>query len=165
MKNIKYIVSGLVVLIAVLAVGVYIGHKTAPVYTLKGVDSATYFTPTFEFGGYELINQSTTTYTLQSTDVQNFTTLGLLGSSTAASTFTLPASSTLAGWFNNVGDNKLMTIFNASTTGQAITLAGGTGTILEDASSSKTLIGGATATVLAYKRPSGDYVFTIDVAN
>lgn len=74
-----------------------------------------------------------------------------------AVTLTLPASSTLTQFIPNAGDQAEILFRNASSTNNAtasyVTLAGGTGTILQSASTTKIIMGGQ-ATRLHFWRSS-----------
>jgi hypothetical protein len=63
-----------------------------------------------------------------------------------AATYTLPASSTLAGFIPKAGDWKEVMFKNATTTVQSITMAGGTGTVIKKQSGGAlTILGDASA--------------------
>lgn len=78
-------------------------------------------------------------------------------------TLTLPASSTMSTFLPSVGDTKSYTLFNASSTAAiTVTLAGGTGTILEDASTTKAIGPLKAATVTVFRSTDSDLVFLMN---
>ena len=76
-----------------------------------------------------------------SADLINITS----GTTTVTLTVTLPASSTLSAIAPNAGDMRDYIVYAASTTGGTLTMAGGTGTTLQSASSTSVIGAGDTA--------------------
>src|SRR3990167_1177208 len=89
-------------------------------------------------------NSTTTTATAQTlklSDVQNYSTV-ILTPNTASDTVTLFASSTASAWLPSAGYSQSTCFINGTTTtGINLTFAGGTGTIIQVASSSATALG------------------------
>ncbi len=68
-------------------------------------------------------------------DTENVISLAPLLVATTAATITFPASSTLSAMIPNAGDSRQIWLSNSTTTPYALTIAGNTGTILKNNSS------------------------------
>ncbi len=80
----------------------------------------------------------------------------------AAMTVTLPASSTLTTFLPNAGDSTMINFINASTTAAiTITLAGGTGSLLQNASTSKIVNPGSQTEIFATRKGNTDIIFSM----
>lgn len=114
---------------------------------------------------------STTTpasLTLQASDVANESLLSVTPI-VASVTLTLPASTTFATLVNpflpNAGDSAQLYVHNASTTATInVTLAGGTGTLLQKASTTAVILPGGSATVDIFRKVNTDLVFIMSPA-
>ena len=115
------------------------GASTLATATLSGVATFNGL-PTFNAGLYHSYTNSTsttaTTQTLLAADILNYSTV-IMDIEVGATTFTLPASSTLSAMVPVAGDMFEQCWYNATTTAaMTITLAAGTGIDLEISTSS-----------------------------
>ena len=102
-----------------------------------------------------------TTQTLAAADITNYSTV-IMTPNTGATTFTLPASSTLSAFIPTAGDMARQCWFNATTTTNAnglITFAAGTGIDLEIASSTAGISTGSTPNLTLAGQNSGCFTF------
>ncbi len=121
--------------------------------------ASTRFASSSTSGGINSYVNSTTTATLSQSDLVGYSTVGILASTTAASTITLPASSTLTTLVANSGDVANFTIVNSSATAtHVLTIAGGTGTTLQTASTSAVLAASKTGMLRLVRLPSTDVI-------
>lgn len=97
---------------------------------------------------------STGAGTLTANDVTNKTTI--LSTNAGVLTLTLPASTTLTSFIPRAGDRTSVVIVNQGTA--LLTLAGGTGTLLQTASSTKTVNIGGSATLNFVRKANSDIV-------
>lgn len=120
---------------------------------LGAVSSPEFYSPARFFNGVTLSSvfatSSTGAGTLTAANILDKTTI--LSTNAGALTITLPASSTLKSFVPTAGDRVSMVIVNQGTA--LLTLAGGTGTLLQTASSTKTVNIGGTA-ILEWVRKS-----------
>lgn len=79
----------------------------------------------------------------------------------SAVTLTLLGSSSLTTFVPNIGDRQSIMYYNSSSTGPVVTFAGGTGTTLVAASSTKNMGPGGTATISFVRVATGLIVATI----
>lgn len=77
-----------------------------------------------------------------------------------AATITLPASSTLTTFLPNSGDRKSIAITNATSSAFNITIAGGTGTLFQNASTSAVILPLKTAYLFVMRKANTDLTFT-----
>lgn len=81
--------------------------------------------------------------------------------SVAGITLTLPATSTLTSFVPNSGDCRDLRIVNATGTANiALTIAGGTGSLLKNGSSTAIIMTGNAADMTACRRPNTDIIFS-----
>lgn len=150
-----YSIGGVILLIAALFAGYEFFHKDSN----ESVGAVSYPSALSAFpngvqegggayqqglieSGVNSTSTSQTAYTLSGNDIIGFSSL-FLTPITGGLALTLPASSTISGWLPNAGDFTTFILFNGTTTvGSAgnITLAAGTGSLLEVASSTGTAI-------------------------
>lgn len=104
----------------------------------------------FTHGGgayYATTTTGAATYTLTAKEMQNYSYIDVLNSTAASSlTWTLPGTSTILGWFPQIGSTRSWYFHNATTSaGEArmFTLAAGTGVDLLTASSTSAFDGGS----------------------
>jgi len=165
--NTKYIWIALVVVTIIAVIGIFtpLGQRASGLVGSVGITSNTNFQGVVGAEGLKVGSGckdsasftyctgvaiqggtlSTTTgasMTLAPTDLGYGTIL--MNPTVAAVTITLPATTTsgMSSFLPNVGDWTSMVLVNSTTTAVSITLAGGTGTILTDASTTKAIIGG-----------------------
>lgn len=104
---------------------------------------------------------STTTpasMTLSVNDLSTTTYISMLPT-VGAITVTMPASTTFSSFLTNAGDSKEFVIHNSTTTAaQSITIAGGTGTLLNNASSSAKVLPTSSADIRLTKKYNGDII-------
>lgn len=118
-------------------------------------------------GGYELLNATGTAYQIAPTDIQNFSTVGFIA--TTSTTLTLPSFASMASttYLANIGDRDDWELINASSTGGNITVAAGAGFFIQtnQASStfSKILVGSSTALFTITRTSSSTYTATMDL--
>lgn len=94
---------------------------------------------------FSTTSQGSVTYTAASiTDIST-----VLHTTEDVTTGTLPASTTLSGFIPSTGDRRSIVLVNVGTA--SLTLAGGTGTLLTSASSTKVVVPGG-ATLLEFVR-------------
>lgn len=134
----KILIVGLVVILAVVAVMIYVdGHKATVAGSgpqgLTTMDSNVYVTGQLIRGGLYSTTLTANTLTLGAGDFTTNSTFSL--SATTTSTVTIPATSTLVSWLPNIGDTVRLLFINASSTGGTITIAAGAGSTLLSASS------------------------------
>lgn len=150
-KNIVYGAIALTFIVAVLALVVGFSHSSVRVGTVptiatqypnisasaiavgSGCDSAyttcNASTVMSSLGlfqkGYELLTATGTAYQLSANDIQNYSTVGFIA--TTSTTITLPsASSFSSAYLPDVGDREDYEFINASSTGGVLTIAAGT---------------------------------------
>lgn len=174
----KFEIGLLIVIIAFIAAGfayVLKGSKeSAVVGAVNNCGNTTCLTglivsgQTYAQGGMSEggINSTSTpaSLTLQASD---FASVSLLSDTPTVGsiTLTLPASSTLSQFLPNVGDSEQFFIVNAtSTAGTNITIAGGTGSLLEKSSTTTLMVAGGSATVDAFRKANTDIVFIVNTA-
>ncbi len=110
------------------------------------------------------INSTSTTATsetMSATDLVGYSVISITPN-TGALTVTLPASSTLSTYLPNAGDSTSFVLFNASTTAlQTVTIAAGTGTLLEVASTTATAVTAPAkaSRITVFRKPNSDLVF------
>jgi hypothetical protein len=83
--------------------------------------------------------------------------------STSATTLTFAASSTFTSIVPNSGDTLTMYLINASTTGTTTTIAGGTGTTVLNATTTKVLAPGAVAQLTFQRLPTTNINILLDI--
>jgi hypothetical protein len=103
---------------------------------------------------------STGAGTLTASNIKDKSTV--LSTNAGALTLTLPASTTLTSFIPKAGDRVSMLLVNQGTA--LLTLAGGTGTLLQTASSTKTVNIGGTATLEFVRKTNSDIVVHMDPA-
>ena len=82
----------------------------------------------------------------------------------SAMTATLPASTSLTTFLPNAGDRRCLNIDNGTSTAAAtITLAGGTGSLVRNATSTLVIGAGKNANLCIFRRSNTDLIFDIDV--
>lgn len=112
------------------------------------------------------INSTSTpaSLTLAATDIQNISLLN--DTPTVGSvTLTFPASSTLTSYLANPGDSDTFAIFNAtSTSGVNLTISGGTGTLLKNASSTAVITPGSVDLVTVIRKVNTDFLIILTPA-
>ncbi len=110
--------------------------------------------------GINNVVNSSTTVTLSQADLAGYAVINILASTTAASTITLPATSTLTTLIPNSGDVVSYTIVNATTTGSVhnLTIAAGTGMSLQNASTSAVLVPAKSAFLRLIRLPSTNVI-------
>jgi len=103
-------------------------------------------------GGVVSLSTTTTSYTLTQADIL---TSSLFTYTTASgnATITLPASTTLTSFVTNSGDQSIEVVYNGSAT-STLTIAGGTGTTVQNASSTLVLPAGKSAQIRFVRLPS-----------
>ena len=114
------------------------------------------------------VNSTTTTATsqvLKGSDIVGYSTVAI-SLNGGADSITLPSSTTLATFLPNNGDSTTFVLENATSTantsGNLLTLVAGTGTLLENASSTNaTSVLGLSkiATVDVVRKPNSDFIF------
>ncbi len=128
------------------------GASTLAAATLSGLIT--------ESAGVLYTNASATTTkgseTVKQSDLQGYDTI-ILTPIVASATITFPASSTLSTWLPSAGNSQDTCFINGTTTSAIVlTFAGGTGTLLQVASSSATALGAVTL----YPQKEGCFHFT-----
>jgi hypothetical protein len=100
-----------------------------------------------------------TTVTLAASDFVGYSTISVTPRISTA-TLTLPASSTLSAFLPNAGDRVSISVINAtSTAGVNVTLAGGSGTLLQLASTTSSIRPGGMATLNVVRKANSDIIF------
>lgn len=131
--------------------------------TFGGAGSEFYFPATF-YGGAQFSATFATTSngagTLTASNITN--TFTILSTNSGVLTLTMPASSTLSGFIPRAGDRASMVIVNQGTA--LLTLAGGTGTLLQTASSTKAVNIGGTAELNFVRKTNSDIVVNMSAA-
>lgn len=158
MKLNQLVVSVVLAVVVFAAGGVfqaYFGVQAPPLGAALSPDHYyhEFFNSSFTMGGKNFATSSAGTVTYVAS---SFTDVSLIThTATAALTATLPASSTLSGGFApKTGDTR--TIYLAPVTNN-ITLAGGTGTDLDTASSTKVCIAGALCRLDFVRKSNTDF--------
>lgn len=114
-------------------------------------------------GGYIASTSLSTANTVPAKMLQDITLLNLTPG-LAASTFTLPATSTLTSFVPKIGDTQMVNICNATTTAATpFTLALGAGMIGSNATSTLSVAAGKCATLVFVRKPNGDMYVPIDI--
>jgi len=122
-----------------------------------------YFPMTFLNGAvYSSVFATTSTGsgTLTASNIVNKSTI--LSTNAGALTLTMPASSTLTSFLPKAGDRIDMVILNQGTA--LLTLAGGTGTLLQTASSTKTVNIGGSAVLKFVRKTNSDIIVLMSAA-
>lgn len=104
---------------------------------------------------------STTTGASMTLRASDFSTQSLISMlpTVGAITVTMPASTTLNSLLPNAGDSKEFVFHNSTTTAaQSITIAGGTGTLLQIASSSAKILPTSSADFRLVRKVNGDVI-------
>ncbi len=111
--------------------------------------------------GNVLATTTPASMTLRALDVAGHSSISILQSGTAA-TITLPASTTLnaLGFLPRVGERTSLAIINSTTTATNLTVAAGTGTLLQNASTSAVILPGKVGLFFITRKANGDYAFT-----
>jgi len=105
--------------------------------------------------------------TLQPTDLQ-YGYISMYPGTTAGITITLPATTTFSAttsnpYLPNAGDNTSFILFNSTTTAsRTITIAAGTGTLVETATSTAGAISGRSVLVNCFRKVDTDIVCDVD---
>ena len=157
----------MIAILFVIAIGGYNYPKAVKenVYVPVGAVSGSDFSnkATF-FGGTEFSSTFATTSTGAGTlgfrDLDGKTTI--LSTNAGALTITMPASTTLGTFLPRAGDRASLVIVNQGTT--LLTLAGGTGTLLQTASSTKTVNIGGSATLDFVRKTNSDFIVLMSPA-
>lgn len=121
-------------------------------------DVDAYFRSLATVGSFATTSQGTVTYTASS--IQSASVI--LHNATAATTATLPASTTLATWLPKVGSRISIAVVNTGT--GVLTLAGGTGTLLLTASSTKAINGGGVGLLEIVRKTNTDFAVFLSTA-
>ena len=121
--------------------GIALSDVTSPVTFYDGVTYSNAFATTSNGAG-----------TLTASNITGKGTI--LSTNSAVLTLTLPASSTLTGFIPKAGDRTRMVVVNQGTA--VLTLAGGTGTFLQTASSTKAVNIGGTAILEFVRKTNTD---------
>lgn len=108
---------------------------------------------------------STTTpasMTLRPLDLIGYSTISSLPTVSSV-TLTLPASTTLNanGFLPKAGDRTTLAIVNASSTSASITLAGNTGSLLRNASTSAVITPGGVGILFITRKANLDFIFSL----
>lgn len=162
---------GVALVAVVIAIGaVVFGNDTVtvteriiekPVGAVPGPD---YYNKITLFSGVDFSSTFATTSTGAGTlsigDIKERTTI--LSTNAGALTLTLPASTTMNSFLPKAGDRASLVIVNQGTT--LLTLAGGTGTLLQTASSTKTVNIGGSATLDIVRKTNSDFVVLMSPA-
>lgn len=160
MKNTK-LVWGAMVVIGIIASLAFL--KTTPVPqvvqdTLGAVPGGDFFFPVNANSGVTFSSTFATTSTgsgtLTAANLQDKTTI--LSTNAGSLTLTLPASTTLNAFIPKAGDRVSMVIVNQGTA--LLTMAGGTGTLLQTASTTKAVNIGGSATLNFVRKSNRDIV-------
>ena len=179
--NKKIIIGVIVALIVGLVVG-YVVH-TSPVQqsTVKGITSTSNIQAltskigtgcdngfstcvgVVTYGGI-LSTSTPASITLQPTDLQ-YGYISMYPGTTAGITITLPATTTsgMSNYLPNAGDNTSFILFNSTTTAsRTITIAAGTGTLVETSTSTAGAISGRSVLVNCFRKVDTDIVCDVD---
>ena len=109
-------------------------------------------------GGIDSIATTSTSYTLVQNDLLNYSFISFTPNG-GNTTLTLPASTTLTSWLANAGDSAIEAIHNASSTaGVTLTVAAGTGTLVQNASSTLVINPLKDATIRCIRKANTDVV-------
>ena len=166
-----------IIVVVLVVVGLFLAYKPVgrfggttnldvlQVNTLQATTASTtgvgYFGQGIYEGGLDSLAPASTTINLAASDISTNSVVAIVASS-SATTVNFPASSTLSSFLSTGGDSTWLIVQSASTTASTITFAGGTGTTLQTASSSKLIIGGDTATFRIYRKATGgDFNFAL----
>lgn len=119
--------------------------------------STSYFGANVKTGGISTVATTSNAYTLAASNINGISLLSFVGSSTAATTVTIPGTTTLSSFIPLSGDTYSMIIVNATTTGSKLTLAGSPASAVElySASSTKDVQIGKTAALYFTRMASG----------
>lgn len=171
MKKI-YSIGGVALLVIAAFIGGFFSHTSPKLAGALYPSQLTSFPNGVQVGGGSYnqgfvqsgINSTTTTATasvLSATDLVGYSELHLTVS-TGSLTLTLPASSTLSAFLPNAGDYTQFILYNATTTsGINVTLAAGTGTLLESASSTAATTAQRASMVTVLRKVNTDLIFMI----
>lgn len=160
MKSAIIFVIGAVVggLLAVVASALIAPAQVAtnePQPTLGGASRAPDVSATFRsvdtVGTFSTTSQGTATYNAAS--IQGISSI--LHNASSALTATLPASTTLKAWLPTAGSRVSIAIVNTGT--GILTLAGGTGTLLLNASTTKAIPGGGVVLLEIVRKTNTDF--------
>lgn len=131
---------------------------------LGAVSSPDFYFPVNVFQGVTFSNTLATTSTGAGTltygDIKDKTTI--LSTNAGALTLTMPASTTLNAFVPRAGDRVSMIIVNQGTA--LLTLAGGTGTLLQTASSTKAVNIGGSARLDFVRKTNSDIIVNMGAA-
>ena len=103
-------------------------------------------------GGVVSLSTTTTSYTLTQADISN-SSLFAYTTASGNATVTLPASTTLSSYITSSGDQAIEVIYNGSAT-STLTIAGGTGTTVQNASTTLVLPAGKSAQIRLVRLPN-----------
>lgn len=121
----------------------------------------TVFQPQATYSGVNSTSTTAVAYTLAAQDVIGYSTI-ILTPNTASTTLTLPASSTLASWVPQAGQRINMFLFDGSTTpGVNIGIIAGSGSLIENASSTATTTSSKAMELDVMRKPNGDLLWSI----
>lgn len=111
-------------------------------------------------GNLSTTTGATASTTLVASDLL-YSTMHVNPNLVVGATLTLPATSTLTSYLPNVGDTVRFNIVNATTTTVYITLAGGTGTILQSQSSTTRIYPTQSGMLFAVRKSNTDIQFML----
>lgn len=152
----KFLVyGGLLVAIVIASVSLFVGKGSV---NLGAVSQPDFYQQINAYSGIRLSSafatSSTGSGTLTYSNIKERSVI--LSTNAGALTLTLPASTTLKSFLPKAGDSAKYVIVNQGTA--LLTLAGGTGTLLQTASSTKTVNIGGTATLDFVRKANSDIV-------